>query len=89
MATNDFSPVAKLCAERLGIKLFPNISFAEYPRIKCNIGRDGRKIFHLPMDQQYDNVQICDDGERYVSTVNEALSLDFRRAYRWRGSSPE
>lgn len=89
VATNDFSPVAKLCAERLGIKLFPNISFAEYPRIKCNIGRDGRKIFHLPMDQQYDNVQICDDGERYVSTVNEALSLDFRRAYRWRGSSPE
>lgn len=89
VATNGFSPVAELCAERLDIKLFPNIPFAEYPRIKCNIGRDGRKIFHLPMDQQYDNVQICDDGERYVSTVNEALSLGFRRAYRWRGSSPE
>ena len=89
VATNGFSPVAELCAERLGIKLFPNIPFAEYPRIKCNIGRDGRKIFHLPMDQQYDNVHICDDGERYVSTVNEALSLGFRRAYRWRGSSPE
>lgn len=89
VATNGFSPVAKLCAERLGIKLYPNIPFAEYPRIKCNIGRDGQKIFHLPMDQQYDNVQICDDGERYVSTVNEALSLGFRRAYRWRGSSPE
>lgn len=89
VATNVFSPVAELCAERLGIKLFPNIPFTEYPRIKCNIGRDGQKIFHLPMDQQYDNVQICDDGERYVSTVNEALSLGFRRAYRWRGNSPE
>lgn len=89
VATNGFSPVAELCAERLGIKLFPNIPFTEYPRIKCNIGRDGQKIFHLPMDQQYDNVQICDDGERYVSTVNEALSLGFRRAYRWRGNSPE
>ena len=88
VATNGFSPVAKLCAERLGIKLYPNIPFAEYPRIKCNIGRDGQKIFHLPMDQQYDNVQICDDGERYVSTVNEALSLGFRRAYRWRGALP-
>lgn len=91
VATIDFSPVAVRCAERLGIHLFPNISFQEYPRIKCNIGKDAngntQKIYHLPMDQHYDHVKISKPGECYASTVAEAESLGFRRAYRWIGSS--
>ncbi len=87
VSTTGFSLVAALCAERTGIELFPSVPFREYPRVKCNIGRSGQKIFHLPMDQQYDNVRICEEGECYVSTVKEAMSLGFRRAYRWRGTS--
>ena len=85
VTTIDLSPVASRCAERLGISVYPNTPFCEYPRIKCNIGRDGSKIFHLPMDQQYDNVQICESGEFYAQTVDEAMSHGFRRAYRWHG----
>ena len=86
VTTIDLSPVASRCAERLGISVYPSTPFCEYPRIKCNIGRDGSKIFHLPMDQQYDNVQICEPGEFYAKTVEEAMSHGFRRAYRWHGS---
>ena len=57
----------------------------EFPRIKCNIGKDGR-IFHLPFDQMYDRAVISAVGECYASTVREAMSHGFRRAHRWSGS---
>ena len=52
----------------LGIQIQP------YPMIKCNIApRDAEKIYHLPMDQQYDKVVIGDNpGECYAHTVKEA-----------------
>lgn len=87
VTTVDFSPIAVLCAKRLDIKIFPRIPFEEYPRIKCNINRDSHgcitRIYHLPMDQQYDKVQISNAGETYVHTVKEAEALGFRRAHRW------
>lgn len=58
----------------------------EFPRIKCNIGNDGR-IFHLPFDQMYDRAVISAPGERYASTVKEAMKYGFRRAYRWMGAT--
>ena len=58
----------------------------QFPRIKCNIGKEG-KIFHLPFDQLYDRVVISEPDELYASTVTEAVSKGFRRAHRWSGNS--
>jgi hypothetical protein len=59
-----------------------------YPCIKCNISRtDDTKIYHLPFDQQYDKTIIEPDRmECYVETVEEAETLGFRRAFRWKGT---
>lgn len=93
VSTIDFSPVASRCAELLGLRLYPNIPFKEYPRIKCNIRKDAngeiQKIYHLPMDQQYDKVKISAPGEFYAWTVKEAEEAGFRRAYRWHGTKQE
>ncbi len=89
VTTVELSPIAIHCADRLDIQLFPSVPFQEYPRIKCNVGKnsknEGVRIFHLPMDQQYDNVKITEADECYVSTVAEAEAKGFRRAYRWHG----
>lgn len=87
VTSTTLSDIATHCADALGIKVCSGVQFQEYPRIKCNIGRDGSRIYHLPVDQQYDNVVIDADGEFYAATVAEAESAGFRRAYRWRGSS--
>lgn len=64
----------------------------DYPRIKCNVGRDSygfkTKIYHLPFDQQYDNVIIePQKGECFAFTVEEAENKGFRRAYTWHGKA--
>lgn len=86
----DFSPKAVLVAEELGINLINNFEMNEFPRIKCNIGKDlnGKetKIYHLPMDQQYDKVKIDKPGEFYAFTVYEAETNGFRRAFKWHGN---
>ncbi len=58
----------------------------EYPRIKCNVGRDsGERIYHLPFDQQYDNTVIEPErDEMWAMTVADAEEAGFRRAWRWR-----
>lgn len=81
------SKTAKRFAQYLGIKYKENYDIGEFPRIKCNIGKDENglpvKIYHLPTDQQYDSVKICNKGEFFAYTVQEAESKGFRRAYRW------
>lgn len=79
---------AKEIADILGIDVEEEYPMQDFPRIKCNIGKDvnGRttKIYHLPMDQQYDNVVIDKGkGEMLVKTVKEAEKAGFRRAYKW------
>jgi hypothetical protein len=77
------SPVASECAKSLSILCFEHISFKEYPIIKCNISRNGEKIYHLPFDQQYDTITIeASKGESYVSTVEEAEANGYRHAMR-------
>jgi hypothetical protein len=57
----------------------------DYPRIKCNISRDGEKIYHLPFDQQYDRVKIEPKlGEFYAKSCADAEQKGFRRAWKWR-----
>lgn len=61
----------------------------EYPRIKCNFGKDEygleTKIYHLPFDQMYDKINIIKNGGLYVKTITEAEERGFRKAFRWRG----
>jgi len=84
VTTTTLSDVAKRCAEYLGIIVFENCEMEAYPMIKCNIGKSGEKIYHLPFDQQYDRVEIsAKSGTFYAKTVSEAEELGFRRAYRW------
>jgi len=84
------SDAARGFAAALGVHTVENEPLAEYPCIKCNVARKtGEKIYHLPFDQQYDNVVIEPPrGECYVTTVKEAEELGFRRAFRWRGEEP-
>lgn len=84
IATCNLSDKAREAAGRIGIEFEENVSFPEYPMVKCNINRTtGEKIYHLPFDQQYDKVQIeHDKGEFYAWTVSEAERRGFRRAFR-------
>lgn len=99
LKTSDVEPVfitstilseqAKKFADMLKITVLENFPLKEFPRIKCNIGHDehGKTyIYHLPMDQLYDKVQISQNEECYCTTVAEAEALGFRRAYKWHGN---
>ena len=53
----------------------------EYPIIKCNVATG---IYHLPMDQHYDNFEVKPEREDcYVMTVQEAEEIGCRRAWKW------
>jgi len=84
------SPMAKEVAQYLGITYVEQHEMIDFPRIKCNIGKDefgyATKIYHLPMDMQYDITKIKKQGEFYAFTVDEAVKAGFRRAYKWHGS---
>ena len=86
--TTTLSERARQFAAQLDIHVEEDVPLADYPRIKCNIGRDGQRIYHLPFDQQYDTTIIePEKGERWVATVAEAEALGFRRAWRWKGAT--
>jgi hypothetical protein len=80
------SDKAKEFAKILGITFKENHNLGEFPRIKCNIGIEG-KIYHLPFDQQYDSTIIEGKDEFMALTVSEAEKAGFRRAYRWHGNN--
>ena len=87
VTTTTLTDVAKQCAKYLDIQVIENKPLSDYPLIKCNISKTGERIYHLPMDLQYDRAIITPNkGDCYVSTVKEAEDLGFRRAYRWSGS---
>jgi len=85
MTNITLSETAKNFANRLGVIIADKRPFREFSRIKCNIN-DGNKIYHLPFDQQYDRTKIENDGEFYATTVKEAVSMGFRRAFRHLGN---
>ena len=81
--TTKLSNTAMKFAEKLGVQVIIKEK-GEYPMIKCNIGKNGEKIYHLPYDQQYYKVIIEEDkGEFYAWTVKEAVDAGFRRAYKY------
>ena len=86
--TTHLSERALKFAEQLGVHVEEDFPLLDYPRIKCNVSRDGQRIYHLPFDQQYDTTVIEPaKGEHWASTVEEAEELGFRRAWKWRNSS--
>lgn len=87
ITTTSLSPLAKECAKFLNIEVHENVPMRDYPMIKCNVSKNGEKIYHLPMDLQYDKIVITPSkGECYAETVAQAEKLGFRRAYRWNGN---
>lgn len=86
--TFELSDQARRFADHLEIDVNEKVLLGKYPLIKCNISTKKEKIYHLPMDQQYDKVRIEQDrGERYAHTVVEAEKMGYRRAYRWSGAN--
>lgn len=87
VTTTTLSDRAAAFASELNIVVYSNVKMLPYPKIKCNIGKNGEKIYHLPFDQQYDKTVITPKtGERYCTTVAEAESYGFRRAKKWLSS---
>lgn len=86
ITSTKLSDTAKKFADALGVVVTEEKHLDKYPMIKCNIGSDGEKIYHLPFDQQYDKTLIDKNGEFYAMTVIEAENEGFRRAFRWRGT---
>jgi hypothetical protein len=90
ITTAKLSPMAKRFADYLKVEFAEGRQFTEFPRVKCNINKypDGKesKIYHLPMDQQYDKTLIKNPGEIRVYTIKEAIDKGFRRAYKYRGN---
>lgn len=91
VTTYQLSEEARRFAEFLDVVTREFFELKQYPMVKCNVSRSsGEKIYHLPMDQQYDNVIVGDQpGEFYASTVQEAEDAGFRRAFRWKGAGAQ
>ena len=79
----DLSETAKQIANVLNVEHI-KLQMGEFPMIKCNVGKDGSRIYHLPFDQQYDKVKIDNFLKEMAWTVDEAEKLGFRRARRFR-----
>ena len=81
----SLSERAKEMAKALSVEIIENKPIGNFPRIKCNKNYDesgNTKIYHLPMDQQYDRTVITKSkGEFYAFTVKEAEDAGFRRAF--------
>lgn len=93
ITNTELSPMAKKVAKYLGVSFVEHHEMADFPRIKCNIGKDElgfeTKIYHLPMDMQYDSTKIENPGEFYAFTVEEAVRAGFRRAFKWHGTAEQ
>lgn len=86
VTSTELSECAKKVADFLHIEIIENFKMGDRPQIKCNISKNGEKIYHLPFDQQYDHVVISSNkGEFYAWNIAEAENLGFNRAKKWLG----
>jgi len=49
--STQLSDLARSFAKEFRIELHEGFELQRFPMIKCNIGREGEKIYHLPFDQ--------------------------------------
>lgn len=82
---NTLSETGKDFAFALGIQVEENFKIEKgtFPTIKCNINREGERIYHLPFDQQFRKTKVDQEGEFMAYTVKEAEEKGFRRAFRY------
>lgn len=82
LTTANYSSDAERFANELHVD-FRRLPQGDFPQIKCNIGANGEKIYHLPFDQQY-NTTIIEErrGEFFTWSAQDAESKGFRRAMR-------
>jgi hypothetical protein len=80
------APRIRDIALAMGIKIKDDVIMGDWPMVKCNIAPDGERIYHLPMDQQYDRVKLSKSNECNAWTILEAEANGFRRAKRWRSA---
>lgn len=82
--TNNLGDFAEHMAELLNIEVKQLPLKKDYPKIKCTTSVNGEKLYHLPMDQQYDKILMNSTTDRfYAHTVKEATSKGHRRAFRY------
>ena len=83
VTNTKLSAKAKEFADKLGVHYRENIPLMDFPRVKCNVGKnqfgDQTYIYYLPMDPQYDAVKTDKPRECRTFTVQEAESYGFRR----------
>ena len=89
VCSTSLSNKAKEMAAVLNVEIVESFPIGNFPRVKCNINYDEfglkTKIYHLPMDQQYDRTTITKSkGDFCANTVKEAEDAGFRRAFRYR-----
>ena len=64
----------KLNIQHRNIKLDRN-----FPMIKCNINKRGKKLFFFPFDKFYDRVHIdIKSGEFYTNSIKECIRKGFK-----------
>jgi len=79
ITTTKLSPTAKDFVKSLNIKHRYIKLDKNFPMIKCNINRRGKKLFFLPFDKFYDRVHIeKKKGEFYTDSINECIKKGFK-----------
>ena len=79
--SDDADNVAKKLHIRLmGLEYMPEV----FPIVKCKTNADGKGVYYLPTDSQYDDITLnLGQGDFYCLTVKEAEEKGFTR-----GGSP-
>jgi len=79
ITTTKLSDKAKEVAKKLNIQ-HRNIKLDKnFPMIKCNINKRGKKLFFLPFDKFYDQVHVeKHKGEFYSKNIEECLNKGFK-----------
>lgn len=80
-SSDNLDEHAKETLESHGLQHIVSPYDENYPMVKCNIGSDGERIYHLPGDALYDRIKIeINKNEFYCKTIEEAEANGFRRA---------
>ena len=68
-----------LCESSKYKKLCSTILDKNFPMIKCNINKRGKKLFFFPFDKFYDKVHIdIKNGEFYTNSIKECIRKGFK-----------
>ena len=79
VTTTKFHQTTKDVAKKLNIQHRYIKLDKNYPMIKCNVNRRGKKLFFLPFDKLYDKVHIdINNQEFYSDDISDCLKKGFR-----------